>query len=36
VQTITMISNAGATKAVASTLSRDGTSFSDQWISAGP
>jgi Peptidase A4 family len=36
VQTITMVSTSGATKAVPSNLSPDGTSFSDQWISSGP
>ena len=36
VQTITMVSNAGATKAQPSALSSDGTSFTVQWVSAGP
>jgi hypothetical protein len=36
VQTITMVSNSGATKALPSALSSDGTSFSVTWESAGP
>lgn len=36
VQTITMVSNSGATKAQPSSLSSDGTSFSVKWVSAGP
>ncbi len=36
VQTITMETSSGATKAAPSSLSTDGTSFSDSWVSAGP
>jgi peptidase A4-like protein len=36
VQTITMVSNSGATKASPSALSSDGTSFSVTWASSGP
>ncbi len=36
VNKVTMVTNAGAVKAVPSDLSVDGTSFSDQWVSAGP
>jgi hypothetical protein len=36
IQTITMVSSSGATKTVPSILSGDGTSFSDQWMSAAP
>ncbi len=36
VQSITMVSNSGATKANPSPLSTDGTSFAVQWVSAGP
>ncbi len=36
VQTITMVSNSGATKASPSNLSSDGTSFSVTWVSSGP
>jgi len=36
VQTITMVTSSGAVKAQPSGLSSDGTSFVDQWVSAGP
>ncbi len=36
VQSITMVSNSGATKARPSALSADGTSFSVSWASSGP
>lgn len=36
VQTITMVTNSGVTKAATSALSTDGTSFSVTWKSAGP
>jgi hypothetical protein len=36
VQKITMVTSSGASKAVPSDLSADGSSFSIQWVSAGP
>jgi hypothetical protein len=36
VQEITMVTSSGATKAAPSDLSKDGTSFSINWVSAGP
>jgi peptidase A4-like protein len=36
VQSITMVTSGGATKASPSALSSDGTSFSINWVSAGP
>ena len=36
VQQVTMVSNAGTVKAQPSSLSSDGSSFSDTWLSSGP
>jgi hypothetical protein len=36
IQSITMVTNSGATKAQPSALSSDGTSFSVRWVSSGP
>jgi peptidase A4-like protein len=36
IQQITMVTSSGATKAQPTSLSSDGTSFSDLWVSAGP
>ena len=36
VQSITMVTNSGVTKAAPSAISTDGTSFTDTWANAGP